>query len=91
MNEWIDHPMMKDMDPVKLELIRRAASKTTGKSGKALAPVMMTLITGARKQGIHFTPDEMTMIVSILKEGRPKEEQDQIDQMIKMMRGFVKK
>lgn len=91
MNEWIDHPMMKDMDPVKLELIRRAASKTKGKSGKALAPVMMALITGAQKQGIRFTPDEMTMIVSILKEGKPKEEQTQIDQMIKMMHGFMKK
>lgn len=91
MNEWIDHPMMKDMDPMKLELIRRAASKTRGKSGKALAPVMMALITGAQKQGIRFTPDEMTLIVSILKEGKPKEEQDQIDQMIKMMHGFMKK
>lgn len=83
--------MLKNMDPVKLELIRSAASKTKGKSGKALAPVMMALITSANKKGIHFTPDEMTMIISILKEGKSEEEQARIDQMLKMMHGMLKK
>ena len=91
MNEWMDHPMLKNMDPVKLELIRSAASKTKGKSGKALAPVMMALITSANKKGIRFTPDEMTMIISILKEGKSEEEQTRIDQMLKMMHGMLKK
>ena len=83
--------MLKNMDPVKLELIRSAASKTKGKSGKALAPVMMALITSANKKGIRFTPDEMTMIISILKEGESEEEQARIDQMLKMMHGMLKK
>ena len=83
--------MLKNMDPVKLELIRSAASKTKGKSGKALAPVMMALITSANKKGIRFTPDEMPMIISILKEGKSEEEQARIDQMLKMMHGMLKK
>ena len=83
--------MLKNMDPVKLELIRSAASKTKVKSGKALAPVMMALITSANKKGIRFTPDEMTMIISILKEGKSEEEQARIDQMLKMMHGMLKK
>ena len=83
--------MLKNMDPVKLELIRSAASKTKGKRGKALAPVMMALITSANKKGIRFTPDEMTMIISILKEGKSEEEQARIDQMLKMMHGMLKK
>lgn len=82
--------MLKNMDPVKLELIRSAASKTKGKSGKALAPVMMALITSANKKGIRFTPDEMTMIISILKEGKSEEEQARIDQMLKTMHGMLK-
>lgn len=83
--------MLKNMDPVKLELIRSAASKTKGKSGKALAPVMMALITSANKKRIRFTPDEMTMIISILKEGKSEEEQARIDQMLKTMHGMLKK
>ena len=54
MNEWLNHPSMKNMDPVKLELIRNAAKRTEGKSGRSLAPIMMALITGAQKNGIRI-------------------------------------
>ncbi len=91
MNEWLNHPSMKDMDPLKLELIKTAAQKTQGKSGKSLAPVMMTLITGAQKKGIRFTPEEMSLVISILKEGKSKEEQEQIENMIKMVMSYMKK
>ena len=52
---------------------------------------MMALIPSANKKGIRFTPDEMTMIISILKEGKSEEEQARIDQMLKMMHGMLKK
>ena len=55
MNDWINSPLLKDIDPVKLELIKMAASQTSGKSGKDLAPVMLALITSANKKGIRFT------------------------------------
>ena len=48
MNEWLNNPAMKNIDPVKLELIKAAAQQTEGKSGKSLAPVMMALITGTK-------------------------------------------
>lgn len=81
---------MKNMDPMKLELIKTAAKQTQGKSGKSLAPVMMSLITGAGKKGVRFSPEEISMIIAILKEGKPQNEQDQIDQMLKMIRGMMK-
>lgn len=89
-NSWMDHPAMKGMDPVKLELIRLAAKQTAGKSGRSLAPVMMALITSANKKGIQFTPQEMSLILDILKEGRSREEQNQIDQMVQMVRTHMK-
>ncbi|OUP80039.1 hypothetical protein B5F07_21255 [Lachnoclostridium sp. An169] len=84
MNEWMNNPAMKDMDPAKLELIRMAAAQTAGKSGRALAPVMLALITSANKQGIRFSPDEVSLILEILKEGKTKEEQEQIEQTVRM-------
>ena len=84
-NSWMDHPAINGMDPVKLELIRLAA-----KSGRSLAPVMMALITSANKKGIQFTPQEMSLILDILKEGRPAKEQEQIDQMVQMVRTHMK-
>ncbi|MGN0423221.1 MAG: hypothetical protein ACI4EY_10890 [Lachnospiraceae bacterium] len=91
MNEWINNPAMNTIDPIKLELIKTAARQTQGKSGKALAPVMLALITNANKKGIHFTADEVSLIISVLKEGKPKEEQEQIENMLKMVTSYMKK
>ena len=91
MEEWMNNPAMKNLDPAKLELIRMAASRTSGKTGKDLAPVMLALITGANKQGIRFSPDEITLILEILKEGKSKEEQEQIDRTVQMTSSIFKR
>ena len=91
MNEWINNPAMHTIDPIKLELIKTAARQTQGKSGKALAPGMLALITNANIKGIHFPADEVSLIISVLKEGKPKEEQEQIENMLKMVTSYMKK
>ena len=91
MNEWINHPAMKNIAPVKLELIKTASRQTQGTSGQSLAPVMMALITSANKKGVRCTPDEMSLIIDVLKEGKPKEEQEQIENMLKMVTTYMKK
>ena len=90
MNEWINNPMLKNIDPVKLNLIQKAASQVSGKSGKDLAPIMMALITSANRQKIQFTQEEITLILEILKEGKSKEEQEQIDKSIQMVTTLIK-
>ena len=91
MNEWMNHPAMKTIDPVKLELIKSAAAQTAGKTGNSLAAVMMALITSANKKGIRFTQEEVSLILEILKDGKTKEEQMQIDRMVKMVTSYMKK
>ena len=82
---------MKNMDPSKLELIKMAAAQTAGKSGRELAPIMLALITNANKQGIRFSPDEVSLILEIMKEGKSKEEQEQIDRTVKMTSSIFQK
>ena len=90
MNEWMNNPAMKNLDPVKLELIKAAAQQTKGKNGKSLAPVMMNLITSANKKGIQFTPGEVSLILDILKEGKFPQECAQIDNMVQMVQNMQK-
>lgn len=91
MNEWMNHPLLKNMNPVKYNLIQMAANRTAGKSGKELMPVMMALITSANKQGIQFTPEEMSLILDIIKEGKTPEEQSQIDRTVQMVKAVITK
>lgn len=78
-----------NLDPMKLELIKMAAERTAGKSGRDLAPVMLALITSANKKGIHFSQDEVSLILEILKKGKSKEEQDEIDRTVRMAGSFL--
>ena len=87
----MNSPPLKDIDPVKLELIKMAASQTSGKSGKDLAPVMLALITGANKKGIRFTAEEIQLILEILKDGKSAEEQAQIERTMNMVRSLLLK
>ena len=82
---------MKNIDPAKLELIKMAAQKTSGKSGRDLAPVMLALITSANKQGLRFSPDEVSLILEILKDGKSKEEHAQIDRTMRMTSSLFNK
>ena len=91
MNEWMNNPALKDIDPAKLELIQMAAARTKGKTGRDLAPVILALITSANRQGIRFSSDEVSLILDILKEGRSKEEQEQIDRTIRMTSSIFQK
>lgn len=85
MIDWINDPALKDMEPAKLELFKMAASQVAGKSGNAMAPIMMSLITNANKKGIRFTPDEITLILKLMKQGKSPAEQQNIDKTVQMV------
>lgn len=91
MIDWLNNPRLQQMDPAKLELIKAAAAQTSGKSGNALAPVLMSLITNASKKGIQFSPEEISLILELLKDGKSGKEKQQIDQTIQMVMSILKK
>lgn len=91
MIDWLNDPLLQNMDPLKKELIQTAASQTIGKSGNSLAPVLMSLITSANRKGIRFTSDEITLILNILKQGKSPNEQQQIDRTVQMVSSMLSK
>lgn len=91
MLEWMNDPSLKNMDPAKQELFKIAASQVAGKSGNAMAPIMMSLITNANKKGIQFTPDEMTLVLQALKKGKSPAEQQNIDKTVQLVQTMMKR
>lgn len=91
MMDWLNDPLLQNLDPIKKELFRTAAEQTAGKSGNAMAPILMSLITSANRKGIRFTSEEMTLILQILKQGKSPQEQQQIDNTVQIMTSMMKK
>ena len=90
MIDWINDPALKNMDSAKLELFKMAANQVAGKSGNAMAPIMMSLITNANKRGIQFTPDEISLILDLMKQGKSPAEQQNIDKTVQMVQTMMK-
>ena len=86
MIDWINDPALKNMDPAKLELFKMAANQVAGKSGNAMAPI----ITNANKRGIQFTPDEISLILDLMKQGKSPAEQQNIDKTVQMVQTMMK-
>ncbi len=91
MEAWMNNPVFKNMEPAKVELIKTVVEKTSGQKKNDLAPIMMSLITGARKQGVSFTPDEFSLILGIFKEGKSQAECNKIDKTVSMIRNLMEK
>ena len=91
MIDWLNDPLLKNMDPLKRELIQTAAMQTAEKSGNTLAPVLMSLITSANRKGIRFSSEEINLILKILKQGKPEQEQQQIDRTVQMVSSMLSK
>lgn len=89
MIDWLNDPLLQNMDPVKIELIKTAAEQVSGKSGNSLPPVLMSLITSANRKGIRFSSEEVTLILNILKQGKSPAEQQQIDRTVQMVSSMM--
>ena len=91
MIDWLNDPLLKDMDPLKKELFRQAASQVDGKQGNSMATTLMNLIMSANKRGIKFSQEEISLILNILKQGKSPQEKSQIDNMVHMVTTMSKK
>ena len=91
MIDWIHDPLLQNMDPAKKLLFEQAAKQIEGKKGNAMASVMMALITSANRKGISFNSEEIALILKLMKEGKTKSEQQQIDNMVHMVTTMMKK
>ena len=87
--DWMKHPGLSGIDPAKLAMLQSLAAQGRGKSQSEMLPFLMAAASSAQKEGKQFTPDELSMIVEVLKSGKTAEEAAQIDKMmnlVKMMR-----
>ena len=89
--DWLNDPALQNMDPIKKELFRHAASQIEGKQGNAMASALMGLIMSANKRGVSFTKEEISAILKIMKQGKTPQEQAQIDNMVRMVSNMTPK
>lgn len=89
--DWMNHPGLSGIDPAKMTLLQNLVSQGAGKSQNE----MLNFLTGAantsQQQGLQFTPDEMDMVVEVLKAGKSPQEIAKINRMVGLLKMMKKR
>jgi len=88
-DSWINHPNLKNIDPRKLKMIAELSNQTNNKSQNELIPFFLAMANKSKQEGLSFSPQEMNVIVNVIKSGKSKEEVQKMDKVLNMMK-FMK-
>jgi len=81
----LNNPLLRGMDPVKLQFILNFASKDKPKNIKEAMPFLLANMNMAKKQNINFSTQEIHLIADILSKDLPPEEQSRIKRIMSML------
>lgn len=88
--DWINNPLLKDIDPVKLQIITTLANEGTQKSKTEMLPFFMSAMSQANQKGVAFTPEERQLMLDILMQNLSPEEKKRAETIVKMTSAFQK-
>ena len=82
----INNPNLASIDTAKLQMLQSLASQGAGKGSQELMPFLMMAMKQTRQKGMSFTPEEMNLIIDVMKSGKSPEETAQIDKILNLLK-----
>ena len=88
----LNNPQLQNISPEKLQLLMELAknSAPNGSSPKEMAESLKNASDNAREQGMDFSQNERDLIIEVLKQSMPPEEQKKVNLLMQMMRTMRK-
>lgn len=84
--DWMKDPSLAGIDPAKMAFLQSFISQGNGKNQNDIMPILMAAANGSQKKGLQFNPQEIEMIVQVLKAGKSPQETARIDKMLSLMK-----
>lgn len=81
--EWMNDPLVKDIDEKKLNFLSDLVFGGRGKSQKEMMPYMMMRMKQAKADNISFSSSEIAAVIAAIKNHSTPEELAQIDNIMK--------
>lgn len=76
------------LDKKKAALLNEAKKLASGKKSDDMLPLLLAISNKAKKEGIQFTPEEITTIIEYIKKDMPPEDQNKLDTLMRMVGMF---
>ncbi len=84
--EWKTDPKLKGIDRNKLDMLQNLAEKGNGKSASDMLPYLMNAAASGKKNGLHFSQNEISAVLEVMKAGKSPQESAKIDRIVNLMR-----
>lgn len=89
LNSMLNNDALKGIDMQKIMMLQSALGQTKNKSSNEMLPFLMALSRQANSKGLSFTPEEISLIVGVLKKDMSEEEKAKTDKMLQII-GMIK-
>lgn len=84
--DWMKDPSLSGIDPAKMSLLQSFINQGSGKSQNEIVSVLMAAANSSRAKGLQFSPQEMELIIRVLKVGKSPQEIARMDKMLSLMK-----
>ena len=83
--DWKKDPKLEDIDAAKLDMLQKLAEQGKGKNASDMLPFLMSAASRGKNNGLKFSADEISVILTALKSGKSSAEAAKIDQIVNLM------
>lgn len=80
--EWMNDPLVKDIEEKKLHFLSNLVLGGKGKSQKEMLPFIMQQMKQAKAEKISFSAAEVSLVVTAIKNHSTPEELEQIEKIM---------
>lgn len=80
--EWMNDPLVKDIEEKKLHFLSNLVLGGKGKSQKEMLPFIMQQMKQAKAEKISFSASEVSLVVTAIKNHSTPEELEQIEKIM---------
>lgn len=84
--ELNQNPLLKGMDPEKLQFLLNFASSKKPTEMKDMTSFLLKTMTQARSKNIRFSEKETELLIGLLKQNMSEEDAKKADRMIQLIR-----
>ena len=88
--DLLNNPQLANISPEKLQFLMELARNNPSNTSnpKEMAESLKNASEKARKEGMDFSSNERDLIIQVLKQGMPPQEQKKVDLLMTMMRNM---
>ncbi len=92
LQDLLNNPQLQNISPEKLQFLMNLAQSTSPSASnpKDMAASLKNASERANKEGVDFSSGERELIIEVLKQNLPPQEQQKVDLMMQLMKNMRK-